>query len=78
MKVGEIGLRTVDSRQSTCAIAVCSLLKRGTAVIALYIYIYEEEKTKNTKKRRLWIHDVWKKRKTKGEFATLYKEFIDH
>jgi hypothetical protein len=43
------------------------------AVLALLLN--EEEKTKNTK---LWVHDVWKKRKTKGEFATLYKGLVDH
>ncbi|CAI6375964.1 unnamed protein product [Macrosiphum euphorbiae] len=47
------------------------------AVLALLLD--EEEKTKNnTKQKRLWVHDVWKKRKTEGEFATLYKELVDH
>lgn len=37
----------------------------------LAMLLDEEEKTKNTKQKRLLVHDVWKKRKTEGEFATL-------
>jgi len=46
------------------------------AVLALLLD--EKEKTKNKKQKRLWVHDVWKKRKIEGEFATLYKKLIDH
>jgi hypothetical protein len=39
------------------------------AVLALLLD--EEEKTKNKKRKKLWVHDVWKKRKIEGEFSTL-------
>ncbi|KAE9543637.1 hypothetical protein AGLY_002437, partial [Aphis glycines] len=31
-----------------------------------------------TNKKRIWVHDLWKKRKIESEFATLYRELVDH
>jgi len=43
----------------------------------------EEESTKNVqqksgRKRKIWVHDILKKRKTEGEFATLCRQLEDH
>lgn len=32
----------------------------------------------NIKKGSIWVHDILKKRKTKGEFATLCRQLEDH
>ncbi|CAH1958229.1 unnamed protein product [Acanthoscelides obtectus] len=42
------------------------------AIIAL---ILDEEE--ETRRKRKWVHQAWKKRGTEGEFATLYKELVD-
>ncbi|XP_060858344.1 uncharacterized protein LOC132935747 [Metopolophium dirhodum] len=48
-------------------------------IAVLALLLDEEEKINNsTKQKRLWVHAVWKKIKTEGEFATLYKELVDH
>lgn len=37
----------------------------------------DEEEYENKKKRKICVHDMLKKRKTEGEFFTLYKELVD-
>lgn len=37
----------------------------------------EEEQNGHVVERRFWVHPAWKKRETKGEYATLYKELMD-
>lgn len=44
------------------------------AVLALLL----DEEENNNKQKRIWVHDLWKKRKIEGEFATLYGELVDH
>jgi len=33
---------------------------------------------KSERKRKIWVHDILKKRKTEGEFATLCRQLEDH
>ncbi|KAL4153066.1 hypothetical protein QTP88_000899 [Uroleucon formosanum] len=47
---------------------------KDLAVLALLL----DEEEKNNKQKRIWVHDLWKKRKIEGEFATLYEELVDH
>jgi hypothetical protein len=49
------------------------------AMIAILLDEDEVAKKQVVKKRkRTWVHDLWKKRNIEGEFATLYNELIDH
>lgn len=43
------------------------------------IILDEEEKNENKKKsiRRYWVHEALRKRKTEGEYWTLYKHLVD-
>jgi hypothetical protein len=36
-----------------------------------------EEEEKRSKRNRIWAHEMLRKSKIEGEFATLYREFID-
>ena len=38
--------------------------------------VLDEEENQQVKKRKC-VHQAWKKRKTEGEFATLYKKLMD-
>jgi len=40
------------------------------------ILLDEDEAVK--KRKRTWVHDLWKKRNIEGEFTTLYNELVDH
>lgn len=46
------------------------------AVLALLLDEEEENNQKNNKRKRIWVHDLWKKIKIEGEFATLYRALI--
>jgi len=49
------------------------------AMIAILLDEDEAAKKKVVKKRkRTWVHDMWKKRNIEGEFTTLYNELVDH
>ena len=52
-----------------------SEVKRLTA-IALLLEEEDEEKAQ-VKKRKTWLHKALKKRKSEGEYWTLYKELVD-
>jgi hypothetical protein len=39
------------------------------------ILLDEDEVVK--KRKRTWVHDLWKKRNIEGEFATLYNELVN-
>lgn len=39
--------------------------------------ILDEEEANETKKKRKWVHEAWKKRESEEEFTTLYKELIE-
>ena len=43
-------------------------------IIALLL----DEDEKKEKRRQHWVHPIWKFRDTEGEFATLYRELVDH
>lgn len=38
--------------------------------------VLDEEEEQQVRKRK-WVHQAWNKRRTEGEFATLYKELVD-
>jgi hypothetical protein len=46
---------------------------KDLACIALLL---DEDKTSN--RNRIWVHEILRKRKTEGKFATLYRELIDN
>jgi len=53
------------------------------AIVAILLDEEEESYTKNVqqkseRKRKIWVHDILKKRKTEGEFATLCRQLEDH
>lgn len=51
------------------------------AIIAVLIdedEVQQSVRQKNIKKRSIWVHDILKKRKTEGEFATLCRQLEDH
>ena len=50
------------------------LLFKDLACIALLL---DEEEKKISKHNRIWVHEMLRKRKLEGEFATLYRELID-
>lgn len=37
----------------------------------------DEEVYQSKKRKKLWVHDILKKRKLEGEFVTLYKGLVD-
>jgi hypothetical protein len=39
--------------------------------------LLDEDENKRSKHNRLWVHEMLRKRKIEGEFATLYRELID-
>jgi hypothetical protein len=39
--------------------------------------LLDEEEKKRSKHNRIWVHEMLRKRKIQGEFATLYRELID-
>ncbi|KAJ8981474.1 hypothetical protein NQ317_007000 [Molorchus minor] len=45
------------------------------AMIALLLD--EENEANSTKRKRVWVHDMLKKRKTEGEYHTIYKELLN-
>lgn len=48
------------------------------AIIAVCLDDEEEENRNENKKRRtIWVHEILKKRKTEGEFFTLYRGLAD-
>lgn len=53
--------------------------------LAMIAILLDEEKEnmksvrqKSARKRSIWVHDILKKRKTEGEFATLCRQLEDH
>lgn len=53
------------------------------ATVAILLDEEEESSTKNVpqkseRKRKIWVHDILKKRKTESEFATLCRQLEDH
>ncbi|KAG8295410.1 hypothetical protein J6590_081290 [Homalodisca vitripennis] len=44
---------------------------------AIAIALDDEEIENKRKKRRIWVHDLWKKRESQGEFITLFKGLMD-
>ena len=53
-----------------------SLSIRNLAVIALLLEEETEERFRR-KRKRIWVHQSLKKRKSEGEFWTLYEELED-
>jgi hypothetical protein len=51
------------------------LLFKDLACIALLL---DEEENKRSKHNSIWVHEMLRKRKIEGEFATLYRELIDN
>jgi hypothetical protein len=49
------------------------LLFKDLACIALLL---DEEENKRSKHNHIWVHEMLRKRKIEGEFATLYRELI--
>lgn len=37
----------------------------------------DDEEQQQKKRRKIWVHDILKKRKTEGEFFTLHKDLVD-
>jgi hypothetical protein len=50
------------------------LLFKDLACIGL---VLGEEENKRSKHNRIWVHEMLRKRKIEGGFATLYRELID-
>jgi hypothetical protein len=49
-------------------------LFKDLACIALLL---DEEENKRSKHNRIWVHEILRKRKIVGEFATLYRKLIE-
>lgn len=43
----------------------------------LMITLVLDEVENHQVKKRKWVHQAWKKRKTEGEFTTFYKKLMD-
>jgi len=57
----------------------------STPDLAIIVILLDEEENsrknvqqKSERKRKIWVHDILKKRKTEGEFATLCRQLEDH
>jgi hypothetical protein len=46
--------------------------------LACVALLLDEEKKRRSKRNRIWVHEMLRKRKVEGEFATLYRELIDN
>lgn len=57
--------------------AVRKVSVRELAIIATILDEEEEELKRKEPVRRYWVHDALRKRKTEGEYWTLYRHLID-
>lgn len=45
--------------------------------LTMIALLLDEDEFSNQNPRKYWVHSAWEKRKTEGEFQTLYKELVD-